>query len=297
MSKIKVLVTGASGLVGSRFVELAKNYQFITPEYPDFDLTNESLVKKVIDETNPEWIVNFAAFTDVNAAEGQMGDESGLAWKVNVEGVKNLLKAFPSNKIIQISTDMVFPGSIEYPGPYSENDKTPDTKDNLTWYGWTKNRAEKEILGHGGTVLRIIYPVRAHYEQKLDYLHTSLKKFTDGTMYPLFNDQQICISFIDEVAQTLQKIIDTDSTGIFHCCSDTTTPFELISFTVDQLGGDASTIKSASIFDFLATQANKNRYPVYGGLKTVKTEEKLDLHFSTWQTVVEKLIGQGLSLK
>ncbi|KKS61907.1 MAG: hypothetical protein UV28_C0022G0011 [Candidatus Collierbacteria bacterium GW2011_GWE2_42_48] len=116
-------------------------------------------------------------------------------------------------------------------------------------------------------------------------------------MYPLFNDQQICISFIDEVAQTLQKIIDTDSTGIFHCCSDTTTPFELISFTVDQLGGDASTIKSASIFDFLATQANKNRYPVYGGLKTVKTEEKLDLHFSTWQTVVEKLIGQGLSLK
>ncbi|KKS64188.1 MAG: RmlD protein, partial [Candidatus Collierbacteria bacterium GW2011_GWF2_42_51] len=128
MSKIKVLVTGASGLVGSRFVELAKNYQFITPEYPDFDLTNESLVKKVIDETNPEWIVNFAAFTDVNAAEGQMGDESGLAWKVNVEGVKNLLKAFPSNKIIQISTDMVFPGSIEHPGPYSENDKTPDTK-------------------------------------------------------------------------------------------------------------------------------------------------------------------------
>ena len=297
MNKIKVLVTGASGLVGSRFIELAKNYLFITPEYPDFDLTDEKLVKKVIDENNPEWIVNFAAFTDVNAAEEQMGDESGTAWKVNVEGVNNLLKAFPSDKIIQISTDMVFPGSINHPGPYSEKDKTPDVKDNLTWYGWTKNRAEKAVLNHGGTVLRIIYPVRNHYEQKLDYLRASLKKFTDGTMYPLFNDQQICISFVDEVAETLQKIIDTDSTGIFHCSSDTTTPFELISFTIDQLGGDASTIKSASIIPFLATQTNKNRYPVWGGLKTVKTEEKLDLHFSTWQTVVEKLIGQGLSLK
>jgi len=297
MSKIKVLVTGASGLVGSRFVELSKNYQFITPEYPDFDITDENSVKKVIDENNPEWIVNFAAFTDVNAAESQMGDETAAAWKVNVEGVKNLLKAFPSNKIIQISTDMVFPGNLEQPGPYSETDKTPDTKDNLTWYGWTKNRAEKEVLGHGGTVLRIIYPVSAHYELKLDYIHAALKKFSDGTMYPLFNDQQICIAFIDEVVETLQKIIDTDSAGVFHCSSDTTTPYELISFTVDQLGGDASTIKSASIVPFLATQTNKNRYPVWGGLKTVKTEEKLDLHFSTWQTVVEKLIGQGLSLK
>ncbi len=297
MTKIKVLVTGASGLVGSRFIELAKHYEFITPEFPDFDITDEKAVKKVIDENNPEWIVNFAAFTDVNAAEAQTGDENGAAWKINVEGVKNILKAFPSDKFIQISTDMVFPGSIENPGPYSEADKTPDTKDNLTWYGWTKNRAEKAVLAQGGTVLRIIYPVRVNYDPKLDYIRGALKKFSDGTMYPLFDDQQICIAFIDEVAETLQKIIDTESKGIFHCCSDTTTPYELIFFTVDQLGGDASTIKSASINTFLETQTNKSRYPVWGGLKTVKTEEKLDLHFSTWQTIVEKLIGQGLSLK
>lgn len=297
MSKIKVLVTGASGLVGSRFIELAHHYEFSTPEYPDFDLTDEKSVKDTIDKFNPEWIVNFAAFTDVNAAEAQIGDETGSAWKVNVEGVKNLVKAFPSKNIIHISTDMVFPGNIENPGPYSESDKTPDTKDNLTWYGWTKNQAEKVVLNHGGSILRIIYPVRAHYDQKLDYIRGALKKFSDGTMYPLFNDQQICVAFIDEVAETLQKIIDTEANGIFHCASDTTNPHELISYVVDQLGGDASTIKSASIVAFLATQTNKNRYPIYGGLKTVQTEERLSLHFSTWQTVVEKLIAQGLSLK
>jgi dTDP-4-dehydrorhamnose reductase len=297
MSKEKILVTGASGLVGSRFLELSKNYLFSTPDLPDFDITDAKSVKKVVEDFNPEWIVNFAAFTDVNASENQMGDETGLAWKVNVEGVQNLVNAFPSQKIIQVSTDMVFPGNEQNPGPYAEKDKTPDTKDSLTWYGWTKNRAEKIILNHGGTILRIIYPVRSHFDQKPDYIRTALKKFTDGTMYPLFNDQQICIAFIDEVAETLQKIIDTESTGIFHCSSDTTTPFELISFTIDQLGGDARSVKSASIKDFLATQTNKNRYPVWGGLKTVVTEEKLGLHFSTWQTVVEKLIGQGLSLK
>ena len=296
MAKIKVLVTGASGLVGSRFLELSPEYQFATPDLPEFDLTDPESVKKVVADFNPEWIVNFAAFTDVNAAEAQNGDENGLAWKVNVLGTQNLVNAFPSQKIIHISTDMVFPGSVENPGPYAETDKTPDSPEHLTWYGWTKNRAEKIILSHGGTILRIIYPVRAQFDKKPDYIRGAIKKFVDGTMFPLFNDQQICVAYIDEVAQTLKKIIDTDSSGIFHCSSDTTTPYELISFVIDQLGGDATIIKQASIVPFLATQTNKNRYPVWGGLKTVITEKKLDLHFSTWQTVVEKLIGQGLSL-
>lgn len=295
--KTKVLVTGASGLVGSRFIELSPEYQFSTPDLPDFDLTDEKSVKKAIDDFNPEWIVNFAAFTDVNSAEAQNGDENGLAWKVNVLGTQNLVKAFPSKKIIHISTDMVFSGNVENPGPYSETDKTPDSPEKLTWYGWTKNRAEKIVLDHGGTILRLIYPVRAHFDTKMDYIRGAIKKYVDGTMYPLFNDQQICIAYIDEVAETIKKIIDTESGGIFHCCSDTTTPYELITYVIDQLGGDSYTIKSISTLDFLATQTNKNRYPMWGGLKTVKTEEKLDLHFSTWQTVVEKLIGQGLSLK
>jgi dTDP-4-dehydrorhamnose reductase len=297
MSKEMILITGASGLVGSRFIELAKDYKLSTPDLPDFDLTDKECVKEVIEKINPEWIVNFAAFTDVNSAENQTGDRGGLAWKINVEGVKNLIDAFPSKKIIQISTDMVFPGNIDYPGPYAENDKTPNTNDSLTWYGWTKNQAEKIVLDYGGTVLRIIYPVRAHFDQKPDYIRGALMKYSEGKMYPLFDDQQICIAFVDEVAETLKKIIDSNNMGIFHCSSDTTTPYELISYVVDQLGGDASKIKSASIQSFLATQTNKSRYPVYGGLKTVKTEERLDLHFSTWQTVVEKLIAQGLSLK
>lgn len=297
MNKIKILVTGASGLVGSRFIELSPEYQFSTPDLPDFDLTNPESVKKAISDFNPEWIVNFAAFTDVNASETQNGDENGLAWKVNVLGTQNLVDAFPSQKIIHISTDMVFPGNLENPGPYAETDIAPNSPENLTWYGWTKNRAEKIILNHGGSILRIIYPVRAQFDPKPDYIRGAIKKFVDGTMYPLFNDQQICIAYIDEIALTLKKIISTNSNGVFHCSSDTTTPYELISFVIDQLGGDTSAIKQTSIIPFLATQTNKNRYPVWGGLKTVITEDKLDLHFSTWQTVVEKLIGQGLSLK
>ncbi len=297
MSKLKVLVTGASGLVGSHFVEKSANiYNFVLPSQPDFDITDKDSVRKLIEKENPDWIINFAAFTDVNAAEEQTGDEQGSAWKANVVGVKNLVSAFKSKNLIQISTDMVFPGDLSQPGPYEETDIPPDTSEKLTWYGWTKNRAEKIVRDSQGTILRIIYPVRVSFPPKLDYIRGALKKYFDGKMHPLFSDQQICISFIDEIAETLAKIIETEAHGTFHCSSDTTTPFELITFAIDQLGSDATAVKSASIQEFLKTQSNPNRYPVWGGLKTKITEDTLELHFSSWQTVIELLIGQGLTL-
>ena len=296
MSKLKILVTGANGLVGSRFIDLSPQFNFVTPDLPEFDLTNKKMVTSLIAKENPDWIINFAAFTDVNAAELQSGDETGLAWKVNVEGTKNLSDSFKSKNFIQISTDMVFSGDLSQPGPYAETDTLPDSGEKLTWYGWTKNRAEKIVKDRGDSILRLIYPVRAHFDAKLDYIRGALRQYADGKMYPLFDDQQICIAFIDQIAETLQRIIETDSHGIFHCSSDTTTPLELISFVVNQLGADSSVIKSISIYDFLKTQTNPNRYPVWGGLKTKITEEILNLHFSTWQTIVEKLLAQGLTL-
>ncbi|HCX25292.1 MAG: DTDP-4-dehydrorhamnose reductase [Candidatus Collierbacteria bacterium GW2011_GWB1_45_35] len=297
MSKLKILVTGASGLVGSRFIEkYSDKFNFVTPEYPQFDLTNKEQVSQLLEKENPDWIVNFAAFTDVNASEAQSGDETGPAWQVNVEGTKNLSDSFKSKNFIQISTDMVFPGDLSQPGPYEEPETPPDSSEKLTWYGWTKNRAEKIVRDNGGTILRIIYPVRVKFEPKSDYIRGALKKYADGKMYPLFRDQQICIAFIDEIAEALDRIIETGSHGVFHCSSDTTTPYELITFVIDHLSADSSVIKSISVHEFLKTQTNPNRYPVWGGLKTKITEETLDLHFSSWQTVVELLLGQGLSL-
>ncbi len=296
MSKIKVLVTGGQGLVGSLFIEKNPNFQIFAPVYPEFDLTKPDTILKAVTEFNPDWIINYAAFTDVNASELQKGDESGLAWQINVEGVKNLLNIFKSKNIIQISTDMVFPGNLSQPGPYAEDDKISETSENLTWYGWTKNRGEKLVAERGGTVLRIIYPVRASFDAKMDYLRGPLKRFVDGKMYPLFNDQQVSISYIPEINETLKKIIENDAHGIYHASSDTTTPYELIKRTLDELGADTSAVQSCSVIDFLKTQNNPTRYPVYGGLKTKLTEEEQDLHFSTWQTVIELLIADGLKL-
>src|SRR3989344_4929151 len=131
----KILVTGASGLVGSRFIELFKGrYDFVTPEYHQFDLTNKEGVLKIVRSVNPDVVVNFAAYTNVSEAENQKGDESSPCWKINVEGVKNILDALPQKThFIQISTDNVFPGSEKDPGPYGENHPIEYGAEELCW--------------------------------------------------------------------------------------------------------------------------------------------------------------------
>lgn len=272
----KVLVTGASGLVGSRFVEMyANKYQFLTPDYIELDIINPESVKIYLEKNKPDAIVNFAAYTNVSEAEKQKGDKTGDCWRINVEGLKNLIgKHF----LIHISTDMVFSGAS---GPYKETDVPETDVNKLTWYGFTKAEAERQI-GNNGTIVRIIYPVRAKYDLKLDYLKKPLSLYEQGKLYPLFVDQQINIAYIDEIAMVLNKVIQDKLLGIYHVAScDLTTPHELISYYISRVKG----------IDFSAQKGNIDpaRYPKLGGLEVNITQEKLGMKFSSWKGIVAKL--------
>ena len=66
----RVLVIGATGLIGSRFVELAKNiFEIIPVDEKVLDITNQQAVEEYFSTTQLDAVVNFAAFTNVDAAE------------------------------------------------------------------------------------------------------------------------------------------------------------------------------------------------------------------------------------
>jgi dTDP-4-dehydrorhamnose reductase len=242
-----------------------------------------------------------AAFTNVSAAEEQRDNKKGSCWKVNVVGTENLLKTVKGTAIhfIYISTDMVFSGSEEDPGPYSEDHPRPKDKDKITWYGHTKATAEEltlQYLGQKSTILRLIYPVRAHFDGKLDYLRRPLSLYNKGELYPLFTDQQVSISFIDEIALVLDKIIARGAYGVFHASSsNTSTPYELVSYMVRSVGKDASQIKTTSLDNFLKSSDNSVRYPKHGGLSSAQTSKALDVKFSSCKQIIDQLIAHGLS--
>lgn len=164
---MKILILGSSGLVGSRFVELyPEKEELLAPTHSELYLTDLAKVKEFISRSRPDTIINFAAYTNVSEAEDQRDNKKGDCWQINVEGVRNLVVAINPTKtrLVQISTDHVFSGMADDPGPYPES-QTPETNSaKLTWYGFTKAEAERlirQMIGQNAVILRIIYPVRA----------------------------------------------------------------------------------------------------------------------------------------
>ena len=274
----KAVLFGANGMVGSRVVELMQNdFELVCPTEAEADITNSDQISKYLSKEKPQIVINFAAVTDVDYCETERENKEGIVWKVNALAPKHLSEL--SSKLncfmIQISTDMVFPGSKEDPGPYEESHNVGNEQ-HLTWYGAGKAEGEK-----GNAVVRIIYPVRANYPKKLDYARKILKLYDEGHLYPMFSDQYMNITFIDELAEKLKVIAENKLSGIYHVSSsDTTTPYEFASYLINKARRVENAVRRGSFEEFIKGK-DRRRYPQFGGLKSTNT--------ATWKEIIDKL--------
>jgi dTDP-4-dehydrorhamnose reductase len=292
----KVLVIGASGMVASRYIYLAKDKLDIVPvDEKRLDITSKNSVKSFFEGQDFDSVVNFAAYTNVDAAEKERGTE-GLVWNLNVEGVKNIIGVCKANNIflVQISTDFVFPGDENFPGPYAEDTHpTESLTPKISWYGWTKRIAEKEVLESKlkAAIVRIAYPFRSdNFEGKKDWARKLLDLYNEDKLYPFFTDQTYSILSIDDLSEPLTKILDSKFTGIFHVVSkDTSSPYDVAKYLLERYSGKEIELMKGKISDFLKGEGRTPR-PVFGGLQTGKTEEMLGLRFKTWKEMVDEFV-------
>ena len=115
----KILITGASGFVGSRTVAaLQGTYELITPSHSELDITSEEAVENFISRTQPDAILHLAALSNTGYCE-EHPQESYL---VNVVSVENIAKAASLHgiKLVWFSSDQVYNGCCES-GPLSED--------------------------------------------------------------------------------------------------------------------------------------------------------------------------------
>lgn len=136
----KLLITGASGFVGSRVVARWRNeYKILAPSHSELDITDRESVDSYFLQHTPDVVVHLAAISNTWYCE-QHPDESYL---VNVEGVCNLAAASARNgvKFIFFSSDQVYNGNCES-GPLSED--VAVAPENV--YGRHKLEAEQRAL-------------------------------------------------------------------------------------------------------------------------------------------------------
>lgn len=286
-----ILVTGATGFIGSNFINYAKNKKdinVIALSHKALDILDNTSLKKIFLAYFPEVVINFAAHRDANSAELQRGDKNGSVWKTNVEGVKNLFSICQQKKsfFVHISTDMVFSGSKSKPGPYTEDDPIETDIDNLSWYGWTKAEGERMLGKNKSTaIIRIGNVTQPIYDPKLDYVGKILYLFDHHKLYPLFYDQHLTLTYIPKIFETIEAILKQQKSGIFHVASNNlVTPYELAEYLIYNTRRKEK-IKKISIEDYL--QKSPNRYPKLGGLIAKDTEKKLGIDSLSWQEIVD----------
>jgi len=290
-------VVGSLSMVGSRFCELSSgSFSLIKTDLKgdiSIDITQGDSVNVFFKNHDFEWLILFSAFTDVDGAEKQRGDKNGLCYLVNVGGTANVVDACKSSnrKLIFISTDFVFDGSA---GPYHEDDPTgPDLK-KVSWYGLTKIEAENYIRENLANflILRIAYPYRGRFTAKDDIAKRILRLYLKNQLYPMFSDQVITPTFIDDLFPAVKLLISSGQEGIFHLVSSRpTTPFEFAKDTVKIFGGNPNKVKSASIIEFLKNPANTPR-SINGGLKVDKIKA-LGFKPTDWQEGIKIIYKQS----
>ena len=213
----RLLVTGASGLLGSKIVELAKGKYDVIPLHDakplhqnslKLDITNRKQVFNLLRKLKPDLVVHTAAETNVDKCETQ----KELAWKTNVEGTRNVAAACSEidAKIVYISTDYVFDGEK---GLYTEE----DTPNSINHYGVTKLEGENQIkkLCKNHIILRtsVLYGWHPWKQNFATWVINSLKQ---GNEISIVEDHFNTPTLADNLAEIIIEALQKDLQGLYH---------------------------------------------------------------------------------
>jgi dTDP-4-dehydrorhamnose reductase len=257
----KFIITGSNGLLGQKLVCLLKAekqyeiHAFSRGEdqikkkegytYYNVDITEKEKVTNLISTIQPDYIINAAAMTNVDACEMHQKECDAI----NVEAVSTLVASCKENNIhlIHLSTDFIFDGLKE--GLYTEDDE-PNP---LSYYGLSKLKSEDIILKAKirYTILRtilvygmvdrddrsnIVLWVKNSIENK-----KSIKAITDQFRMP---------TFVDDLAEACLLAIKNNALGVYNVSSNTLLSiYEIALIVAETFNLDAKYISACKTSD------------------------------------------------
>lgn len=209
--KKRYLITGFRGQLGYDVVRELNSrgiYDILALDVEDVDITKRRLVEKIIFEYNPEYVIHCAAYTAVDKAE----ECEDICRKVNFEGTRNIAEACRRTgaKMVYISTDYVFDGTLENGETY----KVTDTPNPKNVYGVTKLEGEKAALENPLT-----YVIRTAWvfgKNGNNFIKTMLKLSEQYPEVTVVNDQIGTPTYTVDLAKYIVDLIGTEYYGIHH---------------------------------------------------------------------------------
>ena len=204
---VKLLITGASGQLGTDLVLSARNsgHKVIAASHNDLDITDKSLVGRVVGEANVDAIIHSAAWTAVDACES----DPQKAMAVNRDGTANIVSAARESgaRVIYISTDYVFDGMKLT--PYIESD-LPNPQ---SVYGVSKLAGEQQLDLTTDQIVRISWVCGEH---GANMVKTILRLAATNPTLTFVDDQIGSPTFTSDAAPAIVELAASGGAGIWH---------------------------------------------------------------------------------
>ncbi|MCZ7610226.1 MAG: dTDP-4-dehydrorhamnose reductase [Ignavibacterium sp.] len=277
--KRRIIITGANGMLGQRLFEfystlndvellvssIENDFVIKNQNYIQADISKRNELKKVIYDFCPDFIINAAAYTNVDKSES----ERETAWKINVKGVEYITETARvlDSHIVHISSDYIFDGKN---GPYTEN----DIPNPLGYYGRTKLASENvlKISGTKNTILRtnVLYGT-AKYSRS-DFVKWVVESVRAGKEIRIVDDQFNNPTFIDDLVQAINKVIELRKEGIYNIGgSEVLSRYDFTMIIAEFFNLDKYLIKKIQTEDL----EQPARRPLKSGLITIKAQSEL----------------------
>jgi dTDP-4-dehydrorhamnose reductase len=220
ISVARILITGASGLLGANLVLEAADLHDVVAfshtqpllmegiESTALDLTEVEPTYKAFTSFSPDWVIHCAAETDVDLCER----DPDHAHQANHFMARSVARsAFEVGaELLHISTDAVFDGE-------SQSNHENEIPKPVNVYGMSKLEGERAVVEEHPSALIIRTNFFGHNAQnKRSLAEFFLENLEQGKSCKGFTDVEVKFILVNDLCKILLRMIESDLAGIFH---------------------------------------------------------------------------------